>query len=145
MTHLTLSAAIRVPNGLSEDQMKRDFENAWICLRRKLPGIACRSSRADDLEKHYVLRYIVPGSEEDLKSWISETVFFTDCTETLEKLNTHLKDDHWWKQSENRYVTELHVSPSQDQNEWHVRCVSRIFPCTSLSVMLICSQFELRA
>lgn len=131
MTHLTVSASVKVPAALSVVQMKRKSKEAWISLRHIVPSLACKSFQCNDKEGHYAKRYVVPRGVEDIDAWVSETVFYSETIATLEKSHNELRDGHWWPQSLNKYVAELHISPTRQEDEWHVRCASLDFAISS--------------
>lgn len=142
MTHLTVSASVRAPAGSSVVQMKRKSKEAWISLRHVVPSLACKSFQCNDKEGHYAKRYVVPKGAEDIDAWVSETVFYSEVITTLEKSHNELRDGHWWLQSLNKYVAELHISPTSQEDEWHLRCASLDFTI-SLGVADLLVDFQL--
>lgn len=121
MTHLTLSVAVQIPYDQSHSQLESKFKDSWTTLRYKMPCVACKSSCADDKERHNLLRYAIPRTGKDLEDWVQDTLFFSDSDATLEETHLQLKDRRWWTQPEDKYVTELHISPLKHTNEWHFR------------------------
>ena len=108
--------------------LREKARSAWIALRAQTPALACRGFREADGDKRFAFRYSVPQCTSDVDAWVNETVFFDSHPSELYAKHRALKDGHWWRSSDNRYVAELHAAPlinGEEGAQWSFQCV----PC----------------
>ena len=85
--------------------------------------MAVRNFRFDDGLKQFALRYDVPQSKGDLEDWTARTIIFDDEINAFTEWHQLLRDNHWWPPSSNNFCVELHVSPTEQEDEWLFRFV----------------------
>ncbi|KII90414.1 hypothetical protein PLICRDRAFT_106027 [Plicaturopsis crispa FD-325 SS-3] len=121
-THLVVTAGVSFEGSPSREIVQSQLRDAWITLRHQAPGLACRWFRHPAPDNHFGFSYTVPQSTADVDAWVKDTFFLTDEVKPLYETHRVLKDEHWWKSSDNHYVAELHASPLE--KGWSIRSAS---------------------
>ncbi|KAI3607000.1 hypothetical protein WG66_007926 [Moniliophthora roreri] len=110
-----LTTTISIKPAYDQETLAPAVRAAWIALRHSLPAIAVKSSRLPAPDNRFTLTYHVPKDYGEVEAWASETLFFVAKeVKNVYEVHKQLKDQHWWKPSEGRWVGNLFVSPTED-------------------------------
>ena len=77
-----------------------------------------RGFKHEDGLKQFAFRYEVPKVKDDVEKWAAETLIYNDESTSFIEWHSHLRNDVWWPVSANRYSMELHISPTETEDEW---------------------------